>query len=87
MQASRTLDPLYLVGCYYREEKLQKALAIVLSPGQATGQVSEALDFIQDSEESNKAIGKMSYCQDQVCLSIVIFFTSHYCYYLLLYTC
>jgi hypothetical protein len=54
------------VGCYFREEKLQKALAIVLSPGQATGQVSAALDFIQTSEESNTAIGKMSYCQDQV---------------------
>jgi hypothetical protein len=54
------------VGCYFREEQLQKALAIVLSPGQATGQVSEALDIIQSAEESNKAIGKMSYCQDQV---------------------
>jgi hypothetical protein len=59
------------VGCYFREEQLQKALAIVLSPGQATGQVSEALDIIQSAEESNKAIGKMSYCQDQVNISLM----------------
>lgn len=53
-----SMDPLAHVSNYYRDEQLQKALSILLLPGQSTGTVQEALVTISNSEENNKRVPK-----------------------------
>jgi len=62
------LDPLAHISTYFRDEQLQKALSILLLPGQSTGTVQDALDKIEMAEENNKAIpnGKLILYQDPV---------------------
>nr|APH81347.1 SREBP [Paracyclopina nana] len=48
-------DPLSLLASYFRDEQLQKALSILLLPGQSTGTVQEAIEKIQKSEANNKS--------------------------------
>lgn len=61
-----SLNPLALVGQYFRDQQLQKALAIIIAPGQANGQIKEALDKVHSSEENNSSvdIGVLKQCQD-----------------------
>ena len=65
--APENLNPLALVGQYFRDSQLKKALSIVVSPGQATGRVQEALELVQNSEASNSCvdIGELKPCQDE----------------------
>ena len=52
--------PIFFLFFYllYRDEQLQKALSILLLPGQSTGTVQEALVTISNSEENNKRVPK-----------------------------
>lgn len=65
-QKSEALNPLALVAQYFRDYQLKRALSIVVSPGQATGRVQEALELVQLSEENNSSvdIGILRPCQD-----------------------
>ena len=56
------------ISTYFRDEQLQKALSILLLPGQSTGTVQDALDKIEVAEDNNKSIpnGKLSLYQDPV---------------------
>lgn len=66
--SSQNLNPLAVVGRYFREAMLEKSLAILVSPGAATGRISEALDAVKASEENNSCvdIGVLLPCQDSV---------------------
>lgn len=57
-----------LVGTYFRDRQLQKALSILVSPGQANGSMEDALDILKAVDENNGAvgIGTLSHCQDPV---------------------
>ena len=61
-------DPLGLLATYFRDEQLQKALSILLLPGQSTGTVQEALDKIASVDSVNKGVpkGKLMLCQDSI---------------------
>ena len=62
-----SLNPLALVGRYFREDRLRRALCISVCPGQSTGSVSDALEATGEAEESNQAVdvGVLAPCQDQ----------------------
>jgi len=63
------LNPICLVGRYFREERLQRGLAVAVCPGAATGgsKVLDALTAVREAEESNSAVdvGVLAPCQDQ----------------------
>ncbi len=61
-----SLNPLALVGRYFREDRLRRALCVSVCPGQSTGTVSDALEMAAQSEESNAAVdvGMLVPCQD-----------------------
>lgn len=63
-----TLNPLALVGRYFRNEQLSKALAIIVAPGDATGPFCEALEAVKCAESNNSSvdIGVLKPCQDPV---------------------
>ena len=56
------------ISTYFRDEQLQKALSILLLPGQSTGTVQDGLDKIEVAEDNYKSIlnGKLSLYQDPV---------------------
>jgi len=62
------LNPLTRVGLYFRDQQLRRALAIVVSPGQATGKVDEVLDLIKMVDANNRCVapGLVTDCQDNV---------------------
>ncbi len=61
-----SLNPLALVGRYFREDRLRRALTIAVCPGQASGAVADALVLTKEAEESNQAVdvGVLAPCQD-----------------------
>lgn len=61
-------DPLAILAIYFRDEQLQKALSILLLPGQSTGTVQDALEKISIAEINNKSVprGKLILYQDPV---------------------
>ena len=67
-QIPNNLDPLARIGAYFRDKQLQKALSIVVLPGQATGNVDDVLDILQSVEANNRLvpIGTLADCQDTV---------------------
>ena len=68
LQEPDDLNPLTRLGLYFRDQQLKKALAIVVSPGQATGKVDEVLDLIKLVDTNNKCMapGLVGDCQDNV---------------------
>ena len=66
--APTNMNPLAVVGRYFREEQLRKALGILVSPGEATGRIGEALEAVRASEANNSCvdIGILMPCQDPV---------------------
>ena len=56
------------IGAYFRDKQLQKALSIVVLPGQATGKVDDVLDILHLVEANNRLvpIGTLADCQDNV---------------------
>lgn len=58
-------DPLATIANYYRDEQLQKALSILLLPGQSTGHVQEALIKIQNVNDSNSKVPRDKLMLDQ----------------------
>ena len=75
------MDPLARIGAYFRDHQLQKALSIVVLPGQATGKVEDVVDILQSVEASNRLvpIGTLADCQDNVAKWwCAVFFVSAY---------
>lgn len=68
VQQQTSLDPLIRCASFFRDEQLRRALAIVVSPGQATGKISQVLDLVKEADENNKAVavGMLAPCQDPV---------------------
>nr|AUZ82871.1 sterol regulatory element-binding protein 1 [Tigriopus kingsejongensis] len=50
------LNPLVAIGRYFRDHELQKALHIVVSPGQSTGKTGECLHSVKLTEDNNTAV-------------------------------
>ena len=44
------------IGAYFRDKQLQKALSIVVLPGQATGKVDDVLDILHLVEANNRLV-------------------------------
>lgn len=51
-----SLNPLAMIGRYFRDHQLQRALRIVVSPGQATGRTVDCLEAVKLAEENNTAV-------------------------------
>eukprot|EP00094_Tigriopus_californicus_P003483 TCALIF_03351-PA protein Name:"Similar to Srebf1 Sterol regulatory element-binding protein 1 (Mus musculus)" AED:0.12 eAED:0.12 QI:0/0.8/0.66/1/1/1/6/119/998 len=51
-----SLNPLAMIGRYFRDYQLQRALMIAVSPGQATGRTVDCLEAVRLAEENNSAV-------------------------------
>ena len=64
-----SLNPLAVLGRYFREEQLTKALSIAVSPGSAEGeQIGDGLELVRKAEVNNSSvdIGVLKPCQDSL---------------------
>lgn len=51
---------------YFREEALQKALDILVTPGNGNGRIDTVLSHVQLSQENNSCVDSLRACQDPV---------------------